>query len=435
MRDFFCVFLNNSFAVAQNTGAQNAQTQKSNLEAQTEQNQKSSLSLLIDAVFENPTDLEINFKLLEEQTRVGDLRGAAATLDRILLLDPDSKLARVLLAEVQFNLGNLATAETALISLRDDETTPPDMLERVEKNLNAIRDAQSPWRYSASFSVARGSAENPRGASASDTILLTDIEVTNDTLDESEAYGEATLVGQVQYQLESQNPQVLKATAEMYHRDYLSYDAGDLSSLQTMVEYQRLVEPTLTFGAKFNLVAISEETYSATQGGYAEIGQTFWGRLNLNLYAETSESSNFETSARAALACGTYVHQNRFWDSATAYNGKPRSWMHHLRDAGYETTSIGKLHFHSGQIDNGFSREILPMHIVGERGWPIGLLREDPPKFDAAEELAREVGGGASSYTDYDRAITQATQDWLAEKSDDPTPFAGFISFVSPIIH
>ena len=136
--------------------------------------------------------------------------------------------------------------------------------------------------------------------------------------------------------------------------------------------------------------------------------------------------------ARAALACGTYVHQNRFWDSATAYNGKPKSWMHHLRDAGYETTSIGKLHFHSGQIDNGFSREILPMHIVGERGWPIGLLREDPPKFDAAEELAREVGGGASSYTDYDRAITQATQDWLAEKSDDQTPFAGFVSFVSP---
>ena len=136
--------------------------------------------------------------------------------------------------------------------------------------------------------------------------------------------------------------------------------------------------------------------------------------------------------ARAALATGTYVHQNRFWDSATAYNGQPKSWMHHLRDHGYETTSIGKLHFHSGQIDNGFSREILPMHIVGERGWPIGLLREDPPKFDAAEELARDVGGGVSSYTDYDRAITQAAQDWLAEKTGSDAPFAGFISFVSP---
>lgn len=146
-----CEILSAPIAMAQNTGAQNAQTQKSNFEAQSQPEQKSALTLLVDAVFENPTDLEINFKLLEEQTRVGDLRGAAATLDRILLLDPDSKLARVLLAEVQFNLGNLATAETVLISLRDDETTLTDMLERVEKNLNAIKDAQSPWRYSASF--------------------------------------------------------------------------------------------------------------------------------------------------------------------------------------------------------------------------------------------------------------------------------------------
>ena len=48
---------------------------------------------------------------------------------------------------------------------------------------------------------------------------------------------------------------------------------------------------------------------------------------------------------RAALVCGTYVHQNGFWDSANAYDGSIPSWMHHLRDAGVETTSIGKLHF------------------------------------------------------------------------------------------
>ena len=188
--------------------------------------------------------------------------------------------------------------------------------------------------------------------------------------------------------------------------------------------------------AKNLLVIISDEHRFDSLGRFSD-GRIKTPHLDALANGGTQFSRAYTPSpmcvpARAALACGTYVHQNRFWDSATAYNGKPRSWMHHLRDAGYETTSIGKLHFHSGQIDNGFSREILPMHIVGERGWPIGLLREDPPKFDAAEELAREVGGGASSYTDYDRAITQATQDWLAEKSDDPTPFAGFISFVSP---
>ena len=50
-----------------------------------------------------------------------------------------------------------------------------------------------------------------------------------------------------------------------------------------------------------------------------------------------------------------------------------------MRDAGYTTTSIGKLHFKSGRIDNGFSEEILPMHIVGEQGWLVGLLPDNPP--------------------------------------------------------
>ena len=102
------LLLSSGFAMAQNSGAQNAQSQKASLtpnenNAQDPSGQPSRLSMLVDAIFEDPTNLEKNFKLLEEQTRVGDLRGAAATLDRILLLDPDSKLARVLLAEVQFN--------------------------------------------------------------------------------------------------------------------------------------------------------------------------------------------------------------------------------------------------------------------------------------------------------------------------------------------
>lgn len=135
---------------------------------------------------------------------------------------------------------------------------------------------------------------------------------------------------------------------------------------------------------------------------------------------------------RAALACGTYVHQNRFWDSATAYDGSIPSWMHLMRDAGYTTTSIGKLHYKSGRIDNGFSEEILPMHIVGEQGWLVGLLRDNPPDYDGASELAEQVGRGNSTYTDYDRAITDAAEKWLTDPQRREDPFAGFISLVSP---
>lgn len=136
--------------------------------------------------------------------------------------------------------------------------------------------------------------------------------------------------------------------------------------------------------------------------------------------------------ARAAMACGDYVHNIGCWDSATPYRGVPRSWMHQLRDGGIEVTSIGKLHFRSSEDDNGFSREILPMHVVGGVGWPVGLLRKDPPRFGAAPELAANVGAGASSYTDYDQSITEAACEWLLARGESETPWVTFVSLVSP---
>ena len=135
---------------------------------------------------------------------------------------------------------------------------------------------------------------------------------------------------------------------------------------------------------------------------------------------------------RAAVACGDHVHNIRYWDSATPYDGARRSWMHDLSDAGIRTTSIGKLHFRSTEDDNGFDEEILPMHVVGGVGWPVGLLRENPPDYAGASELARDVGTGESTYTAYDRAIADATEEWLQDSARKDARWSAFVSFVSP---
>lgn len=135
---------------------------------------------------------------------------------------------------------------------------------------------------------------------------------------------------------------------------------------------------------------------------------------------------------RASLACGNHVHKIGHWDSATPYDGNVRSWMRQLRDQGVDVTSIGKLHFRSGEDDNGFSEEIIPMHVVGGVGWTVGLLREDPPDYASASELAEDVGAGDSSYTDYDLAITAAAENWLDARKGSQKPWAAFVSLVSP---
>lgn len=137
--------------------------------------------------------------------------------------------------------------------------------------------------------------------------------------------------------------------------------------------------------------------------------------------------------ARAAFAVGKYVHQIGFWDNADAYDGSIPSWHHRLRDKGHHVTSIGKLHFHGGD-DNGFSEEIIPMHVIEGKGDLMGLLREDLPERAASWKIAKWAGPGETSYTFYDREIAARAQIWLREEAQKyaDKPWVLFVSFVCP---
>ncbi len=138
--------------------------------------------------------------------------------------------------------------------------------------------------------------------------------------------------------------------------------------------------------------------------------------------------------ARAAFALGKYVHQIGFWDNADPYDGSQPSWHHLLRERGHEVVSIGKLHFRSDDDDNGFSREILPMHVVEGKGDLIGLLRDPLAPRGHARKLAATAGPGESTYTMYDREIAARAQVWLHDEATiaRDKPWVLFVSFVAP---
>ncbi|HEV8032324.1 MAG TPA: sulfatase-like hydrolase/transferase [Stellaceae bacterium] len=143
--------------------------------------------------------------------------------------------------------------------------------------------------------------------------------------------------------------------------------------------------------------------------------------------------------SRAALATGRYVHQIRFWDNGIPYDGSVPSWHHRLRGAGHEVTAIGKLHFRSADDDNGFTEEVMPLHVVDGIGDPLGWLRDPLPVRKAALRLANDAGPGNSSYQDYDDNITAAAVDWLKARAAGPNqrngggkPWVLFVSLVCP---
>ena len=137
--------------------------------------------------------------------------------------------------------------------------------------------------------------------------------------------------------------------------------------------------------------------------------------------------------ARASIATGLYVHETACWSNAQPYTGTPKSWGHVLKSAGHEVVSVGKLHFRDTADDNGFSQELMPLHVKGGKGWVHGLLRERLDLFDGSG-FAKDIGPGEDAYTVYDRAVCDTATDWLREKAADPPekPWAAFVSFLRP---
>lgn len=138
--------------------------------------------------------------------------------------------------------------------------------------------------------------------------------------------------------------------------------------------------------------------------------------------------------ARASLATGQYVHKIRFWDNATAYDGSVPSWGHRLMEQGHRVTSIGKLHYvKSDPPRNGFTEEILPMHLADGDGDVVGLIRDELVVRKGAGKLGPEAGPGESHYSAYDRAIADEACKWLKQASATTgMPWVLYVGFVCP---
>ena len=137
--------------------------------------------------------------------------------------------------------------------------------------------------------------------------------------------------------------------------------------------------------------------------------------------------------ARAAFATGRHVFQTRCWSNAQPYAGQMPGWGHRLIEDGREVVSVGKLHYRSRDDDNGFSREIIPLHVRDGVGFIHGLLRRQHHVFETAH-FAHEIGPGEDDYSDYDRRIGEDAVKWLKEEgaAKRDKPWVLFVSFVRP---
>ena len=136
--------------------------------------------------------------------------------------------------------------------------------------------------------------------------------------------------------------------------------------------------------------------------------------------------------SRAILATGRYNAEIGYWDNADPYDGKIPSWGHRAVQGNCDAVSIGKLHFLDDQAPTGFSEQINPLNVVGGVGDLLGLIRQELPVRKGAANMAKDVGSGESTYSNYDKKIAEDAQDWLRNRDPNDKPWVLFVSFVCP---
>ncbi len=136
--------------------------------------------------------------------------------------------------------------------------------------------------------------------------------------------------------------------------------------------------------------------------------------------------------SRAILATGRYNAEIGYWDNADPYDGKIISWGHRIVDANCDAVSIGKLHFIDDQAPTGFSEQINPLNVVGGVGDLLGLIRQELPVRKGAANMAKDVGSGETTYSNYDKNIAKDAQNWIKNRKRTDKPWVLFVSFVCP---
>lgn len=246
---------------------------------------------LYDLLFEDPSNLQLNFLLVEAQTKTGDLKGAMATLERVLLIDPDSKLARILLAETQYSLGDAKTAKLTLLQLISEADTPADMRDRARTVVDLIEDEEQLLAYNMTGSLAYGFAANARGAADSQTILFIDLPVQNTLSDESESFIDTQIVGSLIRELTTQTDQKLGATFIFNRRDYENYNEADLDTVQLTLSYNVNGDVPWSAGINVTNVAVNRNDYLSAIGVTANASLPIGSAYLLSLGGGVTENS------------------------------------------------------------------------------------------------------------------------------------------------
>lgn len=249
--------------------------------------EKSKLGKISRVTFENvmadPDNLELNFTYAKTQVADGNFLGAAATLERILMINENAHPVRLLYAMVLIRLDSLVEAQRELDTLSALEL-PDKIREDVKSYKKEIRKRQKVLSFTIRQSNGFGVDENKNAAPSSKVRLVanTPIPTSGGTVQRKDTSFINVTSLDATYDLGFQAGHELFGNFTYFRQDQTTLDSLDLGALQYELG-ARLKTPWFDYIPSFTSshVFLSHESFLRTHGGKMRIEKQLGARTQL----------------------------------------------------------------------------------------------------------------------------------------------------------
>jgi tetratricopeptide (TPR) repeat protein len=275
-----------------------------------------------------PDDVELNLAYARTQIARGDLKGASATLQRVLLLRPEAAEVRALYGIVLYRLGDLAGAERALRQALD-QGLPGTALSQAQRYLELARTAQQTTTGEVVVTLGAAYDSNRNAAPDGGQQLFRDIRIAADDPNDDVA-AIAVAQGSVRHDLGFQRKHALVANGTAYAQEQFDENRYDLEVVSgdggVSLDLGQL---TLVPGLRGSYFRLDGEDYIAAGG--LQVDGVYRIRPDLRVTLDS------------------FAQYEGFYDTAASPTAGERSgWRTHGRlGLGWNTQSVG--------IEIGFS--------------------------------------------------------------------------------
>ena len=140
------------------------------------ENLRQSYDQAFQEMYKDVGNLDKTFHFAEIAAQVGDLEGAIAALERMLLLDPNLPTVRMQLGVLYLRLESYGMARAYLSEVQNDSEVPAEVRKEAGSLINQIDAAVSPHKLSGTIMGGVRYQSNANGGPTSTKVLLLGVE-------------------------------------------------------------------------------------------------------------------------------------------------------------------------------------------------------------------------------------------------------------------